>query len=126
METPNATHLLQWFLILGLITSIGANLVLIFGRFGTQKREVTFGDDYIKRAECKLSHQAIEDRLVKCETSQTCLAAKVGADYQRIEEAGEARARRLHARIDDLQAEMRGIPKQVIDTINAASAIKSK
>lgn len=103
-------------LTLGVLGNLALSLLAIYRGGQVQKREVTFGDQFVTKETCVSHHQAMEERIERLESNAEA--------YRK--DASESRAR-LYKHIEDVRRELGGkiqdIPTQVIVTLKNTGAI---
>jgi hypothetical protein len=130
MGNVDSNHLLQFVLIIGLLASIGANLVMMFVTLSNrkQRREVSFTADYATRGELEEVKQDVEALADESRRENAAIRAKMESDKLTIIAAGEQRAAGLYERMDEtrreLTAKIDSVPANVISTLKQTGAIK--
>ncbi len=116
METATAEHVKDTLLILGFVVgmasalaSLAVNLVLLRRTGETQPREIVGGElttreaeDFVPRQQCSSLHATLGARLGRLEAELGGLHTRINAVSAEVQHAGEARAGKIHQRIDDL------------------------
>jgi hypothetical protein len=78
---------------------------------------------YVTKKDCEREHRSIVDRVERLEAEMRVIRSKMDDDKDQLLQAGEERARRLHQRIDMVEAEIRAMPKMIVDLINGSKKI---
>lgn len=75
---------------------------MIFRGTKTQKREVTFGSEFVTADFCKQAHKATEDRITRLEEDVCGIRDEMREELSKINSSDEQRASKIHDRIDEL------------------------
>jgi hypothetical protein len=110
----NATANFTAEFLLALLSAVGF-LAWIYSSLksatGRAKREVSFTETYATKEEIQRIERNVEKLERKMETNLDSIRAEMKADSERLLNAGESRASKLHGRIDQVLeavAELRG------------------
>lgn len=124
IQSADPVHVWNFLLIIGFFLSAGASMTAILTSRKTQKREVSFADDFVRKSEWDVLRDADRMRTAKLESdhlaSRQALSEEISAMSDRIEKLRDefrADVRRLHDRID-------GLPGEVIATLRNTGALK--
>lgn len=119
MGSPAPDPATAWNVVLTLLVlcNLAATGIALARATKSQKREVTLTSDYITDASCTLHRNTSDNRITRVEADIAALRLDLKQAVDSWREEGDERARRLHARIDDL-------PAQIIALLKNTGAIK--
>jgi hypothetical protein len=99
---PDPNSLLQFFLIIGLLGSVGGHIVTMLNLRRSQRREVSFTAEYASKEEIAEIKQDLKGLNQKWESTISTLALEMKHDLGQISANNELRAAKLHERIDKI------------------------
>ncbi len=94
----------QLMLAVSLIVSILSGVTTIVNGRRVQKREVSFGSDFVTSRHCDTKSNHIEHRLASVEDSFSAMRAEIHTDRDEFNRTQENRVTALHNRINDVLA----------------------
>ncbi len=104
-------------LTLGVLVSIGVNLVTLSRAGKSQKREVTFGEEFVSKEFCHANHDVIQQRMARLEASVEKDRGDASESRRALyQELGKVRVE-LSQKIDEM-------PAQIIVILKNTGAIK--
>lgn len=110
------------------IVAIGTSLLGIKARRETQKREITFGTEYLTKQEASLSADAVTARFEAIEQTLRDLRAEMIRENSSSGTASDQRMARLQARLEavetNLQSQITDMPAKLIALLRNAGVIK--
>lgn len=87
----------------------------------SQKREVSFSQEYVPARECHLRVEATDDRLARVERELVEVRSQAAAAGR----AEEDRVRRIHERMDSIEKSIAQMPSQIVALLRNTGAIKT-
>lgn len=135
MTPPSSNFLLELILAASLVGNLVLLFIRIFGRgekhiLEPQPLVVTEATKFMTKDACRDVHAAQNERITKVEHNAEQAALLAGESrktmYQKMDAMRDSLTSdiaRVHARVDDLQAEVRTIPSTVVRMIKEAREI---
>ena len=132
---PEATFLLQLFLAIGLLTSIGGNVALIVGLRRKQHREVSpqplivqKAAEMVSQQDCQSRHQVVVKDLEDLKEGREHDRAEAGERrrliYQELQKTNERVATQIDAVRRELSAKIEDMPSQIISILRNTGALQ--
>lgn len=124
--SPEAFY--QWVLAAGILLSLAANVVALLRNGRAQKREVTFGEQFVTREVHGAVATNMDVRVTKIEGELKAIREEMNHQREMAEATAETRAVALHNRINDLGtsltaqvAELRGTMNRMLEQLGRRS-----
>jgi hypothetical protein len=102
MPASTAGEIGAWLVPAAAVLWIVVQVRSLFTGRTSEKREVTFGDQFVTKESCAASHVSNDERVTRVEIEIREIRTQMRSDRDQILAAGDDRARRLHIRIDNL------------------------
>jgi hypothetical protein len=128
IQNTDPVHLRDFLIIGGFLLSSVASVMALMGQKRTQKREISFSEEFVTGKECGQKHSEIERRVGNIEQQLVQIRTEMKADRIALDASDESRASRIHARLDalenDINKKIQELPDRVIAFLNNTRVIK--
>ena len=128
IQAVDPIHLWNFVLIVTCLISAAASVVAMYTQKRTQKREVTFGEEFVALKHCTDRHTETDRRLTNVDRDVERIRQDMKNDRISLDASDELRASRIHQSIDTIRKELELkidlMPDRVIVMLKNTGVIK--
>lgn len=105
LSTADPIHIKDFLLIIGFFISSAASAVAVINSRRVQRREVTFGQEFVTKDQCTIMNQSLDRRIRKIEEDVSMMRREVKQDMRGVHE----RIDQVLAAVSELRGELTAI-----------------
>jgi hypothetical protein len=102
LQAADPIHIRDFLIILGFLLSAGTSLAALLSSRKSQKREVSFADEFVRKSECTLHHGSDGNRIAKLESDAIDLRREIKVDHDKFQQHLLDEIGKVQKRVDQL------------------------